>query len=93
MNKCHQITCLPTLEYRREKDDMVQVYMIINGINKVDKDAQVRTYATKYFPYRNLFNTSYMVCFVYGLLIYELKGICYLAQFFIISYGKEVLSI
>ena len=29
---------LPTLEYRRERADMVQVYKIMNGIDKVDKD-------------------------------------------------------
>ena len=29
---------LPTLEYRREKPDMVQVYKIMNDIDKVNKD-------------------------------------------------------
>ena len=29
---------LPTLEYRRERADMVQVYKIINDIDKIDKD-------------------------------------------------------
>ena len=30
---------LPTLEYRRERADMVQVYKIISGIDKLDTDA------------------------------------------------------
>ena len=29
---------LPSLEYRRDRADMVQVYKILNGIDKVDKD-------------------------------------------------------
>ena len=29
---------LPSLEYRRERSDMIQVYKIMHGINKVDKD-------------------------------------------------------
>ena len=29
---------LPTLEYRRENPDMVQVYKIMNDIDKVNKD-------------------------------------------------------
>ena len=28
---------LPTLEYRRERSDMIQVYKIVNYIDKVDK--------------------------------------------------------
>ena len=28
---------LPTLEYRRERSDMIQVYKIVNNIDKVDK--------------------------------------------------------
>ena len=29
---------LPSLEYRRERSDMIQVYKIMQGIDKVDKD-------------------------------------------------------
>ena len=29
---------LPSLEYRRERSDMIQVYKIMHGIDKVDKD-------------------------------------------------------
>ncbi len=29
---------LPTLEYRRLRTDMIQVYKILHGIDKVDKD-------------------------------------------------------
>ena len=28
---------LPTLEYRRERSDMIQMYKIVNNIDKVDK--------------------------------------------------------
>ena len=30
---------LPTLEYRRDRADMIQGYKILNGIDKVDKDS------------------------------------------------------
>ena len=33
-----KILGLPTLEYRRERADMVKVYKIMNDIDKVDKD-------------------------------------------------------
>ena len=29
---------LPSLEYRRERSDMIKVYKVIHGIDKVDKD-------------------------------------------------------
>ena len=29
---------LPSLEYRRERSDLIQVYKILNGIDKVEKD-------------------------------------------------------
>ena len=29
---------LPTLEYRRERADMIQTYKILHGIDKIDKD-------------------------------------------------------
>ena len=29
---------LPTLEYRRERADMIQIYKILHGIDKIDKD-------------------------------------------------------
>ena len=29
---------LPTLEYRREREDMIQTYKILHGIDKIDKD-------------------------------------------------------
>ena len=29
---------LPSLEYRRERSDMIQVYKILHGIGRVDKD-------------------------------------------------------
>ena len=29
---------LPSLEYRRERSDMIQIYKIMHGIDKVDKD-------------------------------------------------------
>ena len=29
---------LPSLEYRRERSDMIQVYKIMHGIDRVDKD-------------------------------------------------------
>ena len=34
---------LPTLEYRRERADMVQVYKIMNDIDKVDEDKLFKT--------------------------------------------------
>ena len=39
---------LPTLEYRRDRADMIQVYKILNGIGKVDKDSlfTMSTYQT-----------------------------------------------
>ena len=43
---------------------------------------QLRTYATKYFPCWNIFNTLHTVCFMHGLFIYEIKGICHRAYFF-----------
>ena len=46
----------------------------------------LRTYATKYFPYWNIFNTLHTVCFMHGLSIYEIKRICHRAYFFRISY-------
>ena len=46
----------------------------------------LRTYATKYFPYWNTFNTLHTVCFMHGLSIYEIKRICHRAYFFRISY-------
>ena len=46
----------------------------------------LRTYATKYFPYWNIFNTLHTVCFMHGLSIYEIKMICNRAYFFRISY-------
>ena len=38
---------LPSLEYRRERADMIQVYKIMHGIDKVDKDKvfTMHTYA------------------------------------------------
>ena len=41
----------------------------------------LRTCATKYFPHCNLFNTLYTVWCVHGLSIYEIKKICYHAEF------------
>ena len=35
---------------------------------------QLRTYATKYRPHLNLFNTLYTVCFMHGLSIYKIKN-------------------
>ena len=29
---------LPSLEYRRERSDLIQIYKILNGIDKVEKD-------------------------------------------------------
>lgn len=29
---------LPTLEYRRKRNDVIEVYKILNGIDKLDKD-------------------------------------------------------
>ena len=46
----------------------------------------LRTYATKYFPYWNIFNTLHTVCFMHELSIYEIKRICHRAYFFRISY-------
>ena len=37
---------------------------------------RLRTYATKYFPHCNIFNTLHSVCFMHGLSIYEIKRIC-----------------
>ena len=48
----------------------------------------LRTYATKYFPCWNLFNTLHTVCFMHGLSIYEIKSICHHAYFFIIPSGS-----
>ena len=48
----------------------------------------LRTYATKYFPCWNIFNTLHTVCFMHGLSIYEIKRICHHAYFFTISYGS-----
>ena len=48
----------------------------------------LRTYATKYFPFWNMFNTLHTVCCMHGLSIYEIKGICHHAYFFIISFGS-----
>ena len=42
----------------------------------------LRTYATKYFPYGNIFNTLHTVCLIHGLSIYEIKRICHRAYFF-----------
>ena len=39
----------------------------------------LRTYATKYFPYWNIFNTLHTVCFMHGLSIYQIKRICHRA--------------
>ena len=47
----------------------------------------LRTYATKYFPCWNFFNTLHTFCFMHGLSIYEIKRICHRAYFFRISYG------
>ena len=46
----------------------------------------LRTYATKYFPHWNIFNTLHTVCFMHGLSIFELKRICHRAYFFRITY-------
>ena len=46
---------------------------------------KLRTYATKYFPYLNIFNTLHIVCFMGGLSIYEIKRICHRDYLFIIS--------
>ena len=46
-----------------------------------------RTYATKYFPCLNLFNTLHTVL-MHGLSIYELKRIWHRNKFFIISRGS-----
>ena len=48
----------------------------------------LRTYATKYFPHWNIFNTLHTVCFMHGLSIYEIKRICHRAYFFRISYRR-----
>ena len=34
-----KIIGLPSLEYRHDRADMIQVYKIMNGIDKVDKDS------------------------------------------------------
>ena len=34
-----KILGLPTLEYRRDRADMVQVYKILHGLDKADKDS------------------------------------------------------
>ena len=47
---------------------------------------QLRTYATKYFPCWNIFNTLHTVCFIHGLSIYVIKRTCHCAHFFKISY-------
>ena len=47
----------------------------------------LRTYATKYFPCWNLFNSLHTVCFMHGLSIYEIKRKCHRAYLFIISSG------
>ena len=46
----------------------------------------LRTYATKYFPCWNMFNTLHTVCFMHELSIYKIKRICHRAYFFRISY-------
>ena len=51
--------------------------------------AHLRTYATKYFPCWNMFNTLHTVCFMYGLSIYLIKRICHRAYFFRISDGSS----
>ena len=49
------------------------------------KGHMLRTYATKYFPCWNMFNTLHTVCFMHELSIYEIKRICHHAYFFRIS--------
>ena len=46
----------------------------------------LRTYATKYFPCLNIFNTLHTVCFMHVLSIFGIKRICHRAYFFRISY-------
>ena len=48
----------------------------------------LRTYATKYFPHWNLFNTLHTVCYMHRLSIYKIKRICHRAHFFINSYRR-----
>ena len=50
--------------------------------------AYVKGNCGKYFPHWDLFNSLHTVCFMYGLPIYEIKGICHLARFFIICQGS-----
>ena len=38
-NVSYQTLGLPSLAYRRDRADMIQVYTILNGIDKVDKDS------------------------------------------------------
>ena len=48
---------LPSLEYRRDGADMVQVYKIINNIDLVDKNKMfynVRIYWNKRLPVKDL---------------------------------------
>ena len=33
---------LPSLEYRRERADLVEIYKIMNGINNVDKNKVIK---------------------------------------------------
>ena len=64
-----------------------------NAVTCIPLLMDLRTHATKYFPYGNLFKGLHMVCFMHGLSTYELEKICNHAQFFIISYGSFFSSI
>ena len=64
----------------------VSVIAACKNIGRIRVKCMLRTYPTKYFPCWNRFNTLHTVCFMHRLPIYEVKSICHLAYFFIISY-------
>ena len=67
---------LPSLEYRRERSDMIQVYKIMHGIDKVDKDkfftvnrySAMRGYSLKFFKKRS--QTSLSALYVDSRTVY-----------------------
>ena len=69
------------MNHNNDLDENNKVYV---GIYTAE--LQLRTYATKYFPHWNIFNTLHTVCFMHGLSIFELKRICHRAYFFRITY-------
>ena len=60
--------------------------LLCDDLHISSKLLYLRTYATKCFPYSNIFNTLHTDCFRHGLSMYEIKRICHRAYFFRISY-------